>query len=97
VTVCQFAQPAEEGARPERIELDCKIDDVDNGKYICKYAAVQEGDVEIKILFQDDKGRMVPLRGSPYKSSAKPGFKESDGKMVGEALKKFIGSEIKRL
>jgi hypothetical protein len=40
---------------------------------------------------------MVPLRGSPYKAGMKAGFKESDGKMVGEALKKYISSEIKRL
>jgi len=40
---------------------------------------------------------MVPLRGSPYKSKLTPGFKENDGKMVGEALKKYIATEIKRL
>jgi hypothetical protein len=40
---------------------------------------------------------MVPLRGSPYKAGMKAGFKEADGKMVGEALKKYISSEIKRL
>jgi hypothetical protein len=40
---------------------------------------------------------MVPLRGSPYVALMKPGFKENDGKMVGEAMKKYIGSEVKRL
>jgi hypothetical protein len=40
---------------------------------------------------------MVPLRGSPYKSIMKPGFKENDGKMVGESMKKYIGYELKRL
>jgi hypothetical protein len=40
---------------------------------------------------------MVPLRGSPYKAKMIPGFKESDGKMVGEALKKYIANEVKRL
>lgn len=90
VSVAQYKEPVEEGAKPEKIEIECSIDDLDNGKYICKYAAAQEGEVEIKILFQDDKGNMVPLRGSPYKAGMKAGFKESDGKMVGEALKKFI-------
>lgn len=40
---------------------------------------------------------MVPLRGSPYRSNMKGGFKENDGKMVGEAMKKYIGTEVKRL
>lgn len=40
---------------------------------------------------------MVPLRGSPYKACMKSGFKDADGKMVGEALKKYIATEIKRL
>jgi hypothetical protein len=40
---------------------------------------------------------MVPLRGSPYKACMKGGFKENDGKMVGEAMKKYISSEVKRL
>jgi len=97
VTVCQFKPPAEEGARPERVEIECSIDDCDNGKYICKYTAPDDGEVELRILFQDDKGNMVPLRGSPYKSIMKPGFKENDGKMVGESMKKYIAYEVKRL
>lgn len=97
VSVYQFKPPAEEGAKPEKIDVENKIEDLDNGKYICRYSAVQEGEVEIRILFQDDKGNMVPLRGSPYKAGMKAGFKENDGKMVGEALKKYISSEIKRL
>jgi len=97
VSVCQYKEPAEEGGRPERAELECSIEDLDNGKYICRYTAPEEGDVEVKILFRDDKGNMVPLRGSPYKASMRAGFKEADGRMVGEALKKFIAAEVKRL
>jgi hypothetical protein len=33
---------------------------------------------------------MVPLRGSPYKTKFIPGFKDADGKMIGEALKKYV-------
>jgi dynein heavy chain len=40
---------------------------------------------------------MVPLRGSPYKARMVDGFKDADGKMVGEALKKYIANELKRL
>lgn len=97
VTVCQYNPPLEEGAKPERIEIQCSIQDLDNGKYICRYTAPQEGEVEIRVLFQDDKGNMVPLRGSPYRGHMTPGFKEVDGKMVGDSMKKYISTEIKRL
>ena len=79
------------------MDIECTIQDLDNGKYICKYNAPNEGEVEIKVLFQDDKGNMVPLRGSPYRGYMTAGFKEADGKMVGESMKKYISSEIKRL
>ena len=97
VSVCQFKPAEEEGAKPTRVEIESTIHDLDNGKYNVKYTAPEEGEVEIKILFQDDKGNMVPLRGSPYKAGMKAGFKENDGKMVGEAMKKYISSEVKRL
>jgi hypothetical protein len=97
VNVAMLKPPVEEGGRPERIDVPAAIEDLDNGKYICRYTPEEEGDYEIRVLFQDDKGNMVPLRGSPYKAVIKPGFKEADGKMIGEALKKFIASEIKRL
>jgi hypothetical protein len=89
--------PQEEGEKPTKVEVPSHIDDLDNGKYICKYVPEQEGDYEVRILFQDDKGNMVPLRGSPYHANIKQGFKEPDGKLVGEALKKYIATEIKRL
>jgi hypothetical protein len=97
IYIFQTSAPTEEGARAERIEIAHDLEDLDNGKYVCRYVAPQEGEVEIRIEFQDDKGKMVPLRGSPYKSKMIPGFKDTDGKMVGEALKKYIATEIKRL
>lgn len=51
VSVCQFKPPAEEGAKPERVELESSVHDLDNGKYNVKYSAPEEGEVEIRILF----------------------------------------------
>jgi hypothetical protein len=97
VNVSQLKPPLEEGGRPERVEVTSTIEDLDNGKYVCRYTVEEESDVEIKIEFQNDKGVMVPLRGSPYKARFVPGFKDQDGKMIGEALKKYVSNEIKRL
>lgn len=96
VNVCQYKED-EDGKRGEKIELESAIEDLDNGKYIVRYTAQEETDVHINVEFLNDKGVMVPLRGSPYKAKMKAGFKATDGQMVGEALKKYITSEIKRL
>lgn len=97
VNVCQYKESEEDGKRGEKIEIESKIEDMDNGKYIIRYTAQEETDVHINVDFLNDKGVMVPLRGSPYKAKMKPGFKATDGVMIGEALKKYISTEIKRL
>ena len=86
----------EEGKK-EKAEIKVDINDLDNGKYICQYSAQHEGEVVVQVDFKDDKGRMVPLRGSPYKAQMTKGLKANDSQMTGDAMKKYIGAEIKRL
>ena len=52
--------------------IPCEILDPDNGQYTVKYQVEEECEVKIEILFEDDKGKMVPLRGSPYRASFNP-------------------------
>jgi dynein heavy chain len=54
---------------PEPKDVPCQVIDKDDGQYIVKYQVDEELECKIDILFEDDKGKMVPLRGSPYKSS----------------------------
>lgn len=95
--VYYVAPPSEETGKREKVVVESSIEDCNNGKYVCRYTPEQEGEYEVRVDFLDDKGKMVPLRGSPYKAIATPGFKETDGRMVGEALKKYISTELKRL
>lgn len=53
----------------ERKEIPSEVIDTDNGKYTVNYQVDEPCEVKIEILFKDDKGQMVPLRGSPYSAS----------------------------
>jgi len=57
----------------------------------------QEGDVEIQINFEDDKGRMVPIRGSPYTASFNSKAKAQDNQMTGGAMTKYIQRELDKM
>jgi len=83
--------------KPEIVELDCDVVDLDNGQYDCKYQIADPGDVEITIQFLDDKGKMVPIRGSPYTATFAAGVNPKDNTMTGGALAKQIQKEIERL
>ena len=49
------------------------------------------------MYFEDDKGKMVPLRGSPYTASFIPGLKAIDNTMTGSIMDKYLKKELDRL
>ena len=59
---------------------DAEIIDPDNGTYEVVYTATQPGPVQIDVTFKDDKGKFVPIRGSPYTAS----FSEDTNKNFNE-------------
>jgi hypothetical protein len=50
--------------------------------------------VNVQILFQDDKGKMVPIRGSPYKASFNASTPVSANNLTGPTLTKHITKTI---
>lgn len=53
--------------KPQFTTIECPVEDLDDGQYNCKYTCPEPGEIEITINFLDDKGKMVPIRGSPLK------------------------------
>jgi dynein heavy chain len=86
--------PAEVQADPEALaeykqeirEIPCEIVDNDNGQYDVKYTCDLEGEISISILFLDDKGKMVPVRGSPYTIFCKDGVDPKCNLMTGKLM-----------
>jgi dynein heavy chain len=83
--------------KQEYIEIPCTVEDLDNGVYQCQYDHDVEGDVKISVLFEDDKGEMVSIRGSPYIAKIVAGGKPADNKMTGGSMDRQIKKEIERL
>lgn len=52
------------------VEIPSEIIDNDDGQYVVRYQMNEEQKVKIDIQFLDDKGKWVPVRGSPYSASS---------------------------
>jgi hypothetical protein len=81
---------------PEEV-INCKIIDKDDGSYSCSYTINEECAVNIEILFENEKGDMVHIRGSPYHASFVASAKPADNLMTGGALDRHIKKELERL
>lgn len=78
-------------------EIPCEIIDNDSGFYNVRYQVEEECDVNIKIEFLNDKGHMVPIRGSPFQASFRSGATSKDNLLTGPAMDKNIKKELDRL
>lgn len=72
--------------------IDAEIIDTDNGTYEVIYTAPHACDVQIDVMFKDDKGKMVPIRGSPYTASFSDDTHKNFNDLTGEGLKKHMVS-----
>ena len=75
-------------------EIKCDIVDTDNGQYDVKYTCETEGVINISILFLDDKGKMVPVRGCPYSIHCKDGVDPKSNLMTGKLMGEQIAKQI---
>ena len=78
-------------------EVPCEITDMENGQYFVKYMVEQECDVTIYVTFLDDKGKTVPIRGSPYSASFVEGVKHEMNHMFGPSLPKSTSKAIEHI
>ena len=78
-------------------EYPCEVKDAQNGAYWCRYSVPDECEVEVHITFEDDKGKMVPVRGSPYSAQFSSKAKPADNLMTGGATARQIQKELERL
>jgi len=78
-------------------EVAAQLIDRDNGSYQVKYQMDDESEIKIEILFEDDKGKMVHIRGSPYKANFKVASAANTNVITGPAMVKFIHSGLEEL
>lgn len=75
-------------------EIPCEIDDKDDGQYFVTYKVEEECEVSVSILFKDDKGKFVPIRGSPYSATFSANAKPDGNANVPPSLVKHVAKSI---
>ena len=79
------------------MDVPCEVIDKDDGQYLVKYQVDCECETKIDILFEDDKGKMVPLRGSPYKSAFTAKSQPNVNNLTGPAMGRYIANELESI
>lgn len=54
----------------------------------------EEAECKIDIMFEDDKGKWVPLRGCPYRSAFTAKSSPNVNNLTGPAMGKYIATEL---
>ena len=78
-------------------EVPSSIVDKNDGQYVITYQVNDECDVKVDILFEDDKGKMVSLRGCPYKASFSNKSAANVNNLTGPAMGKYIQSGLEEI
>ena len=81
----------------EKKEIPCEITDMENGQYFVKYMVDTECEVIIEVTFLDDKGKIVPVRGSPYAATFVEGLKPEMNHTFGPCLPKCTSKAIEQV
>lgn len=75
-------------------EIPSEVVDKNDGQYLVKYQVEEECEVKVDIFFEDDKGKMVMLRGCPYKASFSAKTPATANNLTGPAMGKYIVSGL---
>jgi hypothetical protein len=78
----------------EPMDIECQIEDRDDGSYLVTYQVDDACEVEVSCLFRDDKGKLVPVRGSPYKATFADGVNPNVNNIVGPGMPKHVLAKI---
>jgi len=78
-------------------EIAAEIDDHNDGQYYVKYQVEEECEVQISVLFKDESGSMVPVRGSPYSASFNANTNANANNLTGPVMTKHITKQIENL
>lgn len=83
------------GEGPKQIET--KIEDNDDGTYLVSYQVEDPSEVKIEITFENEKQKMVPIRGSPYSASFSDKSPANNNQLLGAAMAKYISSSLEQI
>ena len=68
--------------------IENEILDRDDGSYLITYQVDEPCEVNIEVLFKNDKQKFVPIRGSPYRATFEEGVNPNMNKIIGPGIQK---------
>ncbi len=74
-----------------------EIIDNDNGTYTVKYKVENPGEVDVDVLFLNDKGKQERVRGSPSRCLFGTSFPPSANQLTGPLMQKYISKTIEEV
>jgi dynein heavy chain len=83
------------GEGPKQIESE--LVDNDDGTYTVTYQVDEPSEVKIDITFENEKQKMVPIRGSPYSASFNEKTSSNHNQLLGPAMAKYISSSLEQI
>lgn len=95
-----YNEDPEDGEGPWRQkfeEIECSIVDNQDGSYKVQYQIDEECEVDVHVNFEDDKGNLVAIRGSPYKASFSKAAKPADNTMSGPLMQAHFKQQVSDL
>lgn len=78
-------------------ELESSIEDCDDGTYLVTYECPEPGDVKVDITFENDKQKMVPIRGSPYQASFTDAAAASVNEVGSSLVSKYVTHSLEQI
>ena len=72
------------------MDIECEIEDRDDGSYLVTYQVDEPCEVSITVLFRDDKNKMVQVRGSPYSATFEEGVNPNMNILIGPGMPKHV-------
>ena len=85
------------GEEEQPMDIECDIEDRGDGSYQVTYQVDEPCEVSVAVLFRDDKGKMVPVRGSPYRASFEEGVNPNVNGLIGPGMPKHVAKQIESL
>jgi len=77
--------------------IESELVDNNDGTYRVTYTVDEPAEVKIEISFENEKQKMVPIRGSPYHASFTDKAPAGHNLITGPAMAKYISSSLEQI
>jgi hypothetical protein len=81
----------------EPVDIQAEVIDRGDGSYFVSYTCEEPADCKVSVMFKDDKGKMVAVRGSPYTVNFSKNVKQENNTINGPSMPKLVQKQIEQL